>query len=88
MTVRVRFLATFKGLFGGPARELDLPEGTTVVALLDVLCDTPQRRGEVFAAGGALKPQVVVMRNGAPAGLADPLAAGDTVAVFPFITGG
>jgi molybdopterin converting factor small subunit len=88
MTVRVRFLATFKALFGGPARALDLPEGTTVGGLLDVLCDTPQKRREVLGAGGVLKSQVVVMRNGSPAGLADPLAAGDTVAVFPFVTGG
>ncbi len=88
MTVRVRFLATFKALFGGPARELDLPEGTTVRVLLDALCDSPERRREVFGAGGVLKPQVVVMRNGSPAGLADPLVAGDTVAVFPFVTGG
>ncbi len=88
MTVRVRFLATFKALFGGSSREMDLPEGTTVGALLDALCDTPERRREVFGAGGVLKPQVVVMRNGSPAGLADPLTAGDTVAVFPFLTGG
>ncbi len=88
MTVKVKFLATFKTLFGGPARELDLPAGTTVGGLLDVLCDSPERRHEVFTAPGALKRHVVVMRNGAPAALADPLAAGDAVAVFPFVTGG
>jgi len=88
MTVRVRFLATFKALFGGSGREMDLPEGMTVGALLNIPCDTPARRREVFGAGAVLKPQIVVMRNGAPAGLADPLAAGDTVAVFPFVTGG
>lgn len=88
MTVRVKFLSTFKGLFGGSGRELDLPEGTTAGGLLEILCDTPGRRREVFAAAGVLKPHVIVMRNGSPAALADPLATGDVVAVFPFVSGG
>ena len=36
MTVRVRFLATFKALFGGPARALDLPEGLRPIVILPV----------------------------------------------------
>lgn len=96
MTVKVKFLATFKMLFGAASRELDLPDGTTAGGLLEIVCDTPERRREVFASApkgtagppGALKPHVVVMRNGSPAALGDALAGGDVVAVFPFVSGG
>ncbi|MCK7478614.1 MAG: MoaD/ThiS family protein [Candidatus Moduliflexus flocculans] len=65
MTVHVRFFAYFRDLFGGRGRELSLAAGATVGDALAALCDTPARRGEIFA-GGGLKPHLVVMVNGAP----------------------
>ncbi len=91
MTVSAKFFAYFRDLFGGRERALALPDGGTVADALDLLCDTPERRREVFA-GGNLKPRIVVMVNGTPigslAGLATPLAPGDTIAVFPLMGGG
>jgi MoaD family protein len=91
MTVRARFFAYFRDLFGGRERGLSLPAGGTVADALAVLCDTPGRRGEIFADAG-LRPHIVVMVNGTPIGslrdLATPLADGDTLAVFPLMGGG
>ena len=91
MTVRVRFFAYFRELFGGKDRALDLPEGASVGAALDLLCDSPARRVEIFA-GGRLRPQIVVMINGAglppSTGEATLLREGDVLAVFPMMGGG
>ena len=91
MTVRVRFFAHFREAFDGRERSLALAEGADVRALLEAIGDTPRRRGELFE-GNALKPLVIVLRNGTSIqtleGLDTPLSEGDTVAVFPFVAGG
>jgi molybdopterin synthase sulfur carrier subunit len=91
MTVKVKFFAYFRDLFGGRDRDLDLPAGAAVADALAALCDTAARRAEIFA-GADLKPHLVVMLNGVPVqslkGLSTPLSAGDTLAVFPIMGGG
>lgn len=91
MTVKAKFFAHFRDLFGGRERDLALPPGGTVADALAALCDTPDRRRELLA-GHALRPHIIVMVNGAPVGslqgLATPLADGDTLAVFPLMGGG
>jgi len=91
MTVKAKFFAYFRDLFGGRERDLAVAAGAAVGDALDLLCDTPERRREVFA-GEGLKPHIVVMINGTPIGslqgLATPLAPGDTLAVFPLVGGG
>ena len=89
--VKVKFFAYFRELFAAKERELNLPAGSTIRALLETQADTPARRAEIFA-GDALKPHIVVMINGAAfppsTGLETPLASGDVVAVFPLMGGG
>ena len=91
MTVKAKFFAYFKDLFGGREKEVEVGAGRTVRDLLNLLCDTPARREEIFI-GEGVKPHLVVMVNGvhmrALQGLDTKLAAGDTVAVFPFLIGG
>ncbi|MBP7706346.1 MAG: MoaD/ThiS family protein [Candidatus Aminicenantes bacterium] len=91
MTVRVKFFAYFREVFGGRERDLELAPGDTVADALDRLADTPARRRELLD-GAALKPHLVVMINGAPVGslrgAATPLSPGDTLAVFPLVGGG
>jgi len=90
ITVRVRFFAHFRELFAVRDKDLTLPDGATVGDALAALCDTAGRRGVVF--DGRLKPEVVVMKNGASIlsleGLDTPLGPKDTVAVFPLLGGG
>ena len=91
MTVKIKFFAYFRDLFGGRERELGLGDRSTVGDALARLCDTDARRREIFA-GVELKPHLVVMVNGVPVqslrGPATPLSDGDTLAVFPMLGGG
>ena len=91
MTVRVKFFAFFRQLFGVDEMEVDLGQSADVRTLLEKLCDSPLRREQIFD-GAALKSQVVVMKNGTSVlsleRLGTPLQQGDTVAVFPFLGGG
>jgi len=91
MTIKAKFFAYFRDLFGGRERDVAVPPAATVGEALAVLCDTPARRAEVFA-GAGLKSHLVVMLNGVPVqslkGTATPLADGDTLAIFPIMGGG
>ena len=91
MSVKIRFFAYYRALFGVSEKAADLPSDSTIGDLLDNICDTPDRRSEIFAER-SLRSHVVVLINGRPIdprrGLEEPLHAGDGVAVFPFIGGG
>jgi len=91
MTVRVRFFAYFRDLFGIPNVDVPIADAATMGALLDRLCDTPAKKAELFD-GISLRPHRIIMLNGAPLPAADPLAAtlkdGDVVAIFPLLSGG
>jgi len=93
ITVKVRFFAYFREIFGGKEKVFGLDAGTTVAGLLELLGDTPLRRAEIFAGDDpVLKPHLVVLVNGSDlasaGGLAAGLRDGDTVAVFPLMGGG
>ena len=91
MKVKAKFFAYFREAFDGRDKEVVLPEGSAVGDLLDVVCDTPKRRAEVFE-GNALKPLVIVMKNGTSInsldGLETKLEDDDVIAIFPFVAGG
>lgn len=91
MTVKAKFFAYFRDLFQGRERDVVLGEGGTVRDALVILCDTPERRREIFQ-GDGLKPHLIVMVNGVHVqslqGLATPLSPGDILAVFPMLGGG
>ena len=91
MTVKAKFFAYFRELFGGRERDVDVSEEATVGEALAVLGDTPERLSEMFVCG-ELKPHLVVMLNGVPIqslkGLSTPLSPGDTLAIFPMVGGG
>jgi len=91
MTIKTKFFAYFRDLFGGRERDIAVDEAATVGDALTLLCDTPERCREIYA-GAELKPHLVVMLNGVPIGslqgLATPLSPGDTLAIFPIMGGG
>jgi len=91
MTVKIKFFAYFRDLFGGRERAVEVAEGLTVGDLLSLIGDTAARRAELFS-GAGLRPHLVVMLNGVHIqslqGLESRLSSGDTVAVFPFLAGG
>lgn len=92
MTVRVRFLSHLKERFGAGERGVELAEPARVEELLKLLCDTPERRKDIFLPSGSLNPQVIVMKGGTNIlslqGLRTSLAEGDAIAILPFLIGG
>jgi MoaD family protein len=92
MKIKIKFLANFRGLFGGREKEANLPEGTQLRELLRILCDSPEREKQVFVSEKELNPHTVIMKNGIPVqslgGLDTPLAEGDVIAIFPYLGGG
>ena len=93
MIVDVRGYLTFRTLIG--RRQVTLPEGATLRALLEALA---QELGEGFArqvldGKGGLQQAVGVLVNGvhrahSPDGLETVLRAGDEIAIFPPMAGG
>jgi MoaD family protein len=92
LTIKVKFLAYFRDLFGEREKEVRLLEGSRLRDLLKALCDTAEREKQIFAEEEKLNPHTVIMKNGMPVqssgGLAAPLADGDIIAIFPYLGGG
>jgi MoaD family protein len=92
MTVKVKFLAYFRDLFGAREKEVKVPEGADLHQLLKLLCDSAERKEQVFSGTEEINPDTVILKNGSPVssagGLNAPLAGGDVVAIFPYLGGG
>jgi len=90
-SVKIKFFAYFREMFGTKEKDLNAPSGSALRSVLELLADTPARRAGIFA-GDELQPHLVVMINGAalPAstGLETALKGGDVVAIFPLMGGG
>ena len=91
MIIEVHFFATFREIFKSKSVQMEVGTGATVKDLLNLVCNTRERREKVFD-NGKLKPHILVMKNGRHIqhlkGLATELNEGDTVSVFPPIAGG
>ncbi len=92
MTIKVKFLAYFRDIFGEREREVRLAGGSRLRDLLKVLCTTAEREKYIFAEEEKLNPQTVIIMNGMPVeslgGLTAPLSDGDIIAIFPYLGGG
>lgn len=92
MTIKVKFLAYFRDLFGAREKQVEMPAGADLRQLLKLLCDTAGREEQVFSGTEKINPDTVILKNGSPvssaAGLRAPLAEGDVVAIFPYLGGG
>ena len=91
MKVKVKFFATFRELFGGE-KEIELESGSNIQELLNLLCDSRQRRQKLFDRSGKLRPYIKILKNGRSiqflGGIHTELADGDVVAIFPPVGGG
>jgi molybdopterin synthase sulfur carrier subunit len=91
VSARVKFFAYFRELFATKEKELPVDTGTTVRDALAFVCDSEERRSEIFD-GDTLKTHIVIMKNGASIqslqGLETPLGDGDILSIFPLMGGG
>jgi len=92
MKVKVMFFAPFRELFGANEREIELEGASDVQELLNILCDSDERREKVFDQFGELRPYVMILKNGQPVQILDgvqtKLEEGDEIAIFPPVSGG
>jgi molybdopterin synthase sulfur carrier subunit len=91
LRIKVKFFAYIRDLFEGKERDVEIETGATVRELLDLLCDSPELRKEIFK-GREVNPNLVIFKKGASIqslnGLETDLSEGDTINIFPFIGGG
>ncbi len=92
MKIKVKFFATFRELFGGEEKEIELESGSNIQDLLNLLCGSSQRRQEIFDNSGKLRPYVTILKNGRNiqflGGLHTGLEKGDVIMIFPPMAGG
>jgi molybdopterin synthase sulfur carrier subunit len=92
MRVKVMFFAPFRDLFGREEGEFELDGEPSVQGLLDILCDSDERRKKIFDDSGELRPHVRILKNGLYIktidGIQTGLEDGDEVAIFPPVAGG
>jgi molybdopterin synthase sulfur carrier subunit len=91
----VRVFATFREILGLKEIELDLPQDTTVISMVDFLSENYSHgklKGEVFDGNGKIRKFVKILVNGRDSyflnGPLTLLQDGDVVAMFPPVGGG
>ncbi|ANF22432.1 ubiquitin-like small modifier protein 1 [Thermococcus piezophilus] len=88
MKVKVRYFARFRSLVGTGEEELEVLDGIKVRELIDIIKERhPILKNEVFAEDDDLA-DVNVSRNGRYVNFDEVLNDGDTIALFPPVSGG
>ena len=92
--MQVNYFATLRQVVKSKTVDFDLPDGTTVRALLDEMIRRfPDLKHEMLDENGELYQHVHIFVNSRDAsflqyGMDTPLQAGDTIGVFPAVGGG
>jgi molybdopterin synthase sulfur carrier subunit len=88
----VTFYAGLAKIFGTERRQVTLTGKPGLRELLDMLCDTKDRRDRIFDDQGRLRQDVTILRNGRNVaflgGLETELDPGDQIVLFPPVYGG
>jgi len=93
MRIKVKFLATLKELFGGEEKEIEVAaDGSNILDLLNLLCDSPQRRQKIFGHTDKPRTYIQIFKNRRPIqsldGIHTKLEEGDVIVVVPPVFGG
>ncbi len=93
MKVKVKFFPRFKEVFQMSEGEISLRTGANVRDLLNLLCNTDDRRSKLFDSDGrTLRPNVVIRKNGRFIvhlnWLDTELEENDGVEILSFVSGG
>ena len=75
MKIKVKFFATFRELFDGKEKEIELGSGANIEDLLNLLCDSYHCHKEIFVSG-KIKPYIKILKNGRHIQFLDGLLSG------------
>ena len=65
MKISVKFGSIFREVFGADEMQIDLEPGANILRLLDILCDSPDRRVKIFDKSNTnVRPHVSITKNG------------------------
>jgi sulfur-carrier protein len=92
MTVRIRFFAGFREMFGTDI-ETEVATGMTLISLVtSITKKNPEGYDAIFDEKGTFREFVILMKNGKRIDSVDavitPVSDGDEIAVFPPVAGG
>lgn len=93
MKITLKLFADFREMIGSREMEISLPEGASMLGLLQGLCRAhPALHGKIFDSAGNLKPYILALRNGRNIAsleqLDTSLANRDVISLFPPVAGG
>ena len=90
--VKVKLFASIREVFQEKEREFELERVSNIRELLDLLCNTYERRHRIFDQAGEIRADVTILKNGRHIyfldGIQTELKEGDTIAIFPPVYGG
>ena len=90
--VKVKLFAGIRDVFQEKEKEIELERAFNVLELLDLLCNTYERRQRIFDQSDQIRADVTILKNGRNIhfldGIRTELKEGDTIAIFPPVCGG
>lgn len=90
--VKVQLFVDIREVFQAKEIEIELESARNVGDLLDLLCNTHERRQRIFDQSGQVRSDVTIFKEGRDIyfldGVQTELKEGDTIAIFPLICGG
>jgi molybdopterin synthase sulfur carrier subunit len=92
LKIKIEFYASMREVFQEKEREIELERALNIRDILDLLCNTYQRRQKIFNHSGQLRPDVNILKNGRHIKFLDDVETkveeGNTIAIFPAVYGG
>ena len=90
--IKIEFYASMREVFQEKERNIELERAFNIRDILDLLCNTHQRRQKIFNHSGQLRSDVNILKNGRHIKFLDDVETeaeeGDTIAIFPAVYGG
>ena len=90
--IKVKFITSMREIFQEKEREIELRNASNVQELLNLLCDSYERRQGIFYRSNKIRSDVTILKNGRNIhfldGIQTELEEGDTIAIFPPVYGG
>lgn len=90
--VKVKLYGDLPEVFQEREGEIDLERAPNIQGLLDLLCNSYERRQKIFDQSGQIRSDINIFKNGRNInfldGIQTELKEGDTIAILPSLFGG